>query len=64
MIRYVKFANINNIITRIRNAIKSFIIILLIVKKIETSIGASTVSLEFPFECTTVSTWRPQHMYP
>ena len=64
MIRYVKFANVNNTITRIRYAIKSSIIILLIVKKIETSIGASPVSLEFPFECTIVSTWQPQHMYP
>ena len=64
MIRYVKFSNINNIITRIRYAIKSFVIIVLIVKKIEASIGASTVSIQFPFQCTTVSTWQPQHMYP
>lgn len=49
MIRYVKFSNINNVITRVRYSIKSFIIILLIVKKIEASIGTSIVSIGFAF---------------
>lgn len=40
MVRNVVFSNINNIITRICNAIKSSVVIMFVIKNVKASIGA------------------------